>query len=137
MIFEMTCLCLRSRQAQFCRERKDLWQFGAFQIVTEDKVTQQQNQHLNSQSCDKETLHHCYHGLLGQLSQGARQEDAEGGGPELPGEEHEAAGGRGQGQLQAVHPAAPGREDGPRDLPPDDEGQLPLRRHREPGGAPV
>ena len=54
--FEMTCLCLRSRQAQFCRERKDLWQFGAFQIVTEDKVTQQQSQHLNSQSCDKETL---------------------------------------------------------------------------------
>lgn len=53
----MTCLRLRSRQAQFCRERKDLWQFGAFQIVTEDKVTQQQNQqHLNSQSCDKETL---------------------------------------------------------------------------------
>ena len=54
----MTCLCLWFRPAQFCRERKDLWQFGAFQIVTEDKVTQQQYQHLNSQSCDKETLHH-------------------------------------------------------------------------------
>ena len=69
--------------------------------------------------------------MLGQLSQGARQEVAEGGGPELPDPEHEDAGGRGQGQLQAVHQAASGRADGPRDLQADDEGLLPLRRHRE------
>ena len=76
----MICLCLWSRPAQFCRERKDLSQFGAFQIVTEDKVTQQQYQHLNSQSCDKETLHHSYrqHGLQCQHPQGSRQEDSEG-----------------------------------------------------------
>ena len=73
VLFEMTCLCLWSRPAQFCRERKDLSQFGAFQIVTEDKVTQQQYQHLNSQSCDKETLHQRYrqHGLLCQHPQGS------------------------------------------------------------------